>query len=196
MRESRALDLTEPERSDGWSRLPTWLLFVLVFIFGSVIVIAGVFAIVVLVGAILGELEDPSGAVETTIATATTVPAGSENGLVVGECIDSDELDKYLAGDDFAVTACGDPHDAEVYYVYEFPAGPYPGDDAVVDELSDVCRGEFEGYVGLDYEASALSFWSLWPTRGFWESGNRTGECALFDVDSNKLTGSAYQSGW
>lgn len=194
--EGRALDQTESRRPDGWSGLPTWLLFALVFIFGSVILIAGVFAVVVVAGEILGDSDDPNDAVDTTIAAATTVPAGGENGLAIGECIDSDELDKYLAGDDFAVTACSDPHDAEVYYVHEFPAGPYPGDDAVVDELSTVCRGEFEGYVGLDYEASALNFWSLWPTQGFWESGNRTGECALFDVDSNKLTGSAYQSGW
>lgn len=194
--ENLALDQAEPQRRDGWSRLPTWLLFVLVFVFGSVILVAGVFAVVVLGGAMLGELGDSGDAVDTTVAAATTVPVASEDGLAVGECLDSDELDKYLAGEEFAATPCSDPHDLEVYYVYEFPAGPYPGDDAVIDELRTVCRGEFEGYVGLDYASSSLDFWVLWPNQGLWESGNRTGECAVYDVDSNKLTGSAYQSGW
>ncbi len=188
----------ELSRTGRSSRFPTWLLFVLVFIGGSVVLVAGISATAVVVGSIVDELadlnitDDPA-AVATT---ETTVPAGGEDGLSIGQCIDDDELDKYLAGDDFSLVSCDDPHDTEVYYRHEFAAGPYPGDDNVTDELKSVCRGAFEGYVGVDYESSALSFWALWPTQGAWESGNRLGECALFDPDSGKLTGSAYQSGW
>ncbi len=189
---------TELSRGGRSSRFPTWLLFVLAFVGGSLVLVAGISATAVVVGSIVDGLDDLNTADDSTAVatTVTTVLAGGEDGLSIGQCIDDDELDKYLAGDDFSLVSCDDPHDTEVYYRYEFAAGPYPGDDSVVDELKSVCRGAFEGYVGIDYESSALSFWALWPTQGAWESGNRLGECALFDPDSGKLTGSAYQSGW
>ncbi|MFV9673302.1 MAG: septum formation family protein [Acidimicrobiia bacterium] len=197
---SAAAAMSSAERSEGgsWSRFPTWVLFVLVFVGGSVVLVAGVSATAVVVGSIVDGLEDlntagDSGAVATTVAP---VPTGGEEGLLIGQCLDDDELDKYLAGDDFSLVSCDDPHDTEVYYRHQFAAGPYPGDETVTDELKGVCRSAFEGYVGVDYESSALSFWALWPTQGAWEDGNLLGECALFDPDSNKLTGSAYQSGW
>jgi hypothetical protein len=180
------------------SRLPTWLLFVLVFVSGSVILIAGVVATGIVFGSIVDEWEGFSTTGDTTavITTVVTLPVGGEDGLFIGQCIDEDEMDKYLAGDDFSLVSCDQPHDAEVYFRYEFTSGPYPGDELVTDELKSVCRDEFEGYVGADFETSALNFWALWPTQGAWEAGNRLGECALFDLNSNKLTGSAYQSGW
>ena len=178
------------------SRLPTWLLFVLVFAVGSVILVAGVIAASVVAESILGGTDNPTAASDTTVVAETTVPAVGRDGLIVGQCIDDEELDKYLAGDDFSLVPCDDPHDAEIYYVHEFPSGPYPGDETVVADLKSVCRTTFEDYVGIDYETSALHFWALWPSQGWWESGNRVGECALFDPDAGKLTGSAYQSGW
>jgi hypothetical protein len=193
-----AVASAELSRRGRLGRFPTWLVFVLVFVGGSVVLVAGISATAVVVGSIVDGLEelntaDDSAAVATTV---TTVPAGEQDGLSIGQCIDDDELDKYLAGNEFSLVSCDDPHDTEAYYRHEFAAGPYPGDDSVIDELKSVCRGAFEGYVGIDYESSALSFWALWPTQEAWESGNRLGECALFDPDSNKLTGSAYQSGW
>ena len=180
------------------SRLPTWLVFVLVFVVGSAVLVAGIAATVIVVGSIVDGFDalntgDESAAATTTV---TAIPAGGEDGLQIGQCIDDGELDKYLAGDDYSLVSCDDPHDTEVYYRHEFEAGPYPGDETVTDDLKFLCRAEFEGYVGTDFDASALSFWALWPTKGAWEAGNRLGECALFDLDSNKLTGSAYQSGW
>ncbi len=182
----------------SWSRLPTWLLFVLAFVGGSVVLVACVSAAAVVVGSIVDGLEDlnatgDSAAVTTTV---TTVPAGGEDGLSIGQCIDDEELDKYLSGDDFSLVSCDDPHDTEIYYRHDFAAGPYPGDETVIDDLKSVCRGAFEGYVGVDYESSTLDFWASWPTQGAWESGNHLGECALFDPDSNKLIGSAHRSGW
>jgi len=195
---ARAVVKTPAEMSGegSWSRLPTWLLFVLVFVVGSVILVAGVFAVSVVTGSILDGMDDPTATSDTTIVGATTVPATGGDGLAVGQCINDDELDKYLAGDAFSLESCDDPHDAEIYHVHEFPSGPYPGDETVVADLKSVCRATFEDYVGIDYETSALHFWALWPSQGWWEAGNRVGECALFDPDLDKLTGSAYQTGW
>lgn len=187
-----------PKSEEPATGFPAWLLFVLVFVGGSVVLVAGVAATAIVVGSIiggfeeLGQTDNPSAAA----TTSTTALVGGPDGLQVGQCLDNDELDKYLAGDDFSLVSCDDPHDTEAYLRYEFAAGPYPGDETITDELKDVCRDAFEGYVGADFESSALNFWALWPTQGAWESGNRLGECTLFDVDSGKLVGSAYQSGW
>ena len=186
----------ERSREGSRSRLPTGLLFVLAFVIGSTVLIAGVYAAAIVIGSILDELDALTADDDAPVVVETTVPVVGEDGLVVGQCIDDDELDKYLAGDDFSLVPCDDPHDAEIYFVHDFPSGPYPGDETVVADLKSVCRAAFEEYVGRDFESSALNFWSLWPTEGWWESGNRVGECALFGPDSSKLTGSAYQSGW
>lgn len=189
--------VTAPPEGDGWSRFPTWLLFLLWFVGGSVVLVAGVLAVVVVVGAVVDGTGDSDAASDTaadsfSVTTVSTVGTG----LTVGECLNEEELDRFLVGDDFVLAACSDPHDYEVYVVHGYPAGAYPGEEAVSDELYDVCLGEFEGYVGRDFESSALDFYRLWPEQGLWESGTRIGECLLVAVDGDQLMGSAYQSGW
>jgi hypothetical protein len=189
--------VTAPPEGDGWSRFPTWLLFVLWFVGGSVVLVAGVLAVVVLVGAVVDATGDSDAASDTAgdSSTVTTVSVVG-SGLMVGECLTEEELERYLVGDDFSVAACSDPHDYEVYVIHGYPSGTYPGADTVSDELYDVCLSEFEGYVGRDFESSALDFYRLWPEQGLWESGTRIGECLLIGVDGGQLMGSAYQSGW
>ncbi len=189
--------VTEPLEGGGWPRFPTWLLFVLWFVGGSIILVAGVLAMAVLVGAVVDGTGDSDAAGDGTVVTSTVTTLSDVGaGLMVGECLNEEQLDRYLVGDDFSVAECGDPHDYEVYVVHGYPSGPYPGEEAVSDELYDVCLGDFEGYVGRDFESSALDFYRLWPEQGLWESNTRIGECLLIDFDGGQLTGSAYQSGW
>ncbi len=165
-------------------------------------ILAVVAAAVILAGSVT--IENPFDDSDSTdaagqtaiVETTVVVDAPSDYGLAVGECIDDSELEHYFAGDDYATTSCDGPHDNEVYYLHEYLPGPFPGEDAVSEELEDVCRGEFEGYVGRDYESSSLVIYRLWPGSDLWESGGRIGECLLYDSDLEPLTGSAYQSGW
>jgi len=116
--------------------------------------------------------------------------------LAVGECINDDQVDAYLQGSAYSVTSCDEPHHNEVFYRYEFPEGPFPGEEAVHAEMANTCLLAFEPYVGRDYESSALDVFPTWPTEGLWASGDRSGECLLYEVDQSPLVGSAYQSGW
>lgn len=160
------------------------------------VILVGIAATVFLAGSIsISNPFEDSDTVEAGVQTTVVATAGNDYGLVVGECIDDDELEIYFAGDDYETTPCDSPHDNEVYFVHEFAAGPYPGEDAVSDDLAGVCEGEFEAYVGRDYESSSLVIYRLWPGPELWDSGGRNGECLLYDPDLNKLTGSAYQSG-
>ena len=143
-----------------------------------------------------------------TLAPVTTGTAGGSSpettlppdtggaALVVGECIDDVQVQNLVDGLDYATTACDAAHDNEVYYVVEYPDGPYPGQDALEVDISNSCVSAFEPYVGRDYESSALDYIYIWPYEELWNTGFRSGECLLFHVDATPLTGSAYQSGW
>lgn len=77
-----------------------------------------------------------------------------------------------------------------------FNQGPYPGEDALIAELSNACLSQFGADVGADYEGSVLEIAPVLASQERWENGYRDGYCALFEVDYAKLTGTAYQSGW
>ena len=133
------------------------------------------------------------------IASEGTPPAAGDAGdygLAVGDCVNDAEIENYVAGVDYFVTSCGDPHDNEVYYLHQYAAGPYPGGEAAAAELEGVCLGQFAAFVGRDYATSALGIYSLSPDQSSWEAGVLTGECLVYDYDLNQLIGSAYQSGW
>jgi len=136
---------------------------------------------------------------ETTAPPAeTTAPPADTGGsaLIVGECIDDVQIQNLLDGLDYATTSCDAPHDNEVYYIAEYPEGPYPGEAAIEADISDACFVAFEPYVGRDYESSALDYVYIWPAEDRWDAGLRSGECLVFDYEGTPLTGSAYQSGW
>ncbi len=82
----------------------------------------------------------------------------------------------------------------EVFFVYEWPEGPYPGDAELFNEIAAICLDEFEGYVGTSFETSSIDFSYVTPDPTGWEDGERVGLCTLFDMDG-KLTGSAHNSG-
>jgi hypothetical protein len=123
-------------------------------------------------------------------------PDADDYNLSVGECIDEEQVESYLMHDDYSTASCDEPHDNEVFFIYEWPEGPFPGDDAVGDELYSMCLDEFERYVGTDYDTSTLDFWVIFPDQTSWKYGERFGECLLYDMDETKLTGPAQNSGW
>ena len=138
------------------------------------VILVGVAAAAVLAGSIsISNPFEDTGAVDasatetTEVSEATTTtPDHDSFSLLVGDCIDDDELESYIAGDDFETILCDDPHDNEVYLVYEFGPGSYPGEDAVREDLVSVCEDEFEGYVGRAYESSSLDVYVTWPGSG------------------------------
>ncbi|MFC4070110.1 DUF4190 domain-containing protein [Actinoplanes subglobosus] len=64
--------------------------------------------------------------------------------LQAGDCISS--LDGATRVGDMPVVSCGQPHKAEVYHVFELPAGAYPGRDAVAAESTTRCGTAFKPY--------------------------------------------------
>jgi Septum formation len=114
--------------------------------------------------------------------------------LRVGDCF-NEETGAIAASltEVFSVPAvpCGQPHDNEVFAVFDVDVESFPEAD-LLDELAfDGCIGYFEPYVGLDYESSELVVTTLRPTYKSWhDSGDREVVCVLYHIDSDLLNGS------
>jgi hypothetical protein len=125
-------------------------------------------------------------------STGAIVGAGSVNAfqMRVGDCFD----DGSTFGDDEVDSVpgvpCSEPHDNEVYAVFDVTAQSFPG-DAMADMAHDGCVERFEAFVGKDYESSSLDIATLYPSRDSWNGQNdREVICAVYDIELAKLTGS------
>ncbi|WES65746.1 septum formation family protein [Microbacter sp. GSS18] len=99
--------------------------------------------------------------------------------LQVGDCLAFMESDGELSS--VPVVPCSDPHADEVYYAHDFADGEYPGDDAVFEEAAGVCVDEFEAFVGVAYDDSALDVYPIYPTADSWAQGDREALCLVYD---------------
>ncbi|HSF84469.1 MAG TPA: septum formation family protein [Acidimicrobiia bacterium] len=109
--------------------------------------------------------------------------------LEVGQCFnDPDSFDEVANVD---IVECSEPHDNEVYHVFDLADGEYPGLSSVETEAEDGCLGAFDSFVGMDYQSSALDIRYLYPTPDTWDNGDREIVCALFDLSGDPMTGTA-----
>jgi hypothetical protein len=127
-------------------------------------------------------------------STGAIVSEGSVDAfqMRVGDCFDDGNV---FAGEDNEISSvpgvpCSKPHDNEVYAVFDVSMPSFPGDK--MGELAQqACIERFEAFVGRDYESSSLDVASLYPTSESWNRQNdREVICAVYDVASEKLTGS------
>lgn len=115
--------------------------------------------------------------------------------IQVGDCFD-DTSSSYnqLTGEvsDLPGVPCSDPHDNEVFAVFDLKAASFPEEDALSEMVFESCINRFPSFVGKDYESSSLDITTLYPSRESWERKNdREVVCAVYDMEANKLKGSA-----
>jgi len=110
----------------------------------------------------------------------------------VGDCF-NDAAN--TGGDEYELSGvagvpCAQPHDNEVYAVFDVGETTFPGDQ--MSELAfDHCLKRFEQFVGRDYQSSSLDIMTLYPTSSSWERQNdREVICAAYDMNLAKLEGS------
>ena len=85
---------------------------------------------------------------------------------------------------------CAEPHDGEVYAVFDLPDGEFPGEKEVAAAGEDRCVEEFAAFVGTPYEDSQYEITSLFPTRESWESrDDREYVCIVVAPEGEQATG-------
>ncbi len=91
---------------------------------------------------------------------------------------------------------CFDPHDAEVYAIFDIEGSAYPGDNAIGSATDLGCYKRFQGFVGHAYETSVLDIYSLHPLEDGWvELDDREVVCSVVNYDGSKLTRSQAGAG-
>ena len=81
---------------------------------------------------------------------------------------------------------CSEPHSEEIYATLTLPEGDFPGQDAIFEQAEELCITEFESFVGLPYEESALYIDIMTPSERTWSEGDRLVICAIFDPTATR----------
>jgi Septum formation len=85
---------------------------------------------------------------------------------------------------------CAEPHDNEVFAVFDLDLQSFPEDDDIADIALDSCLQRFEPFVGKDYESSSLDVVTMYPTQDSWNTHHdREVVCAVYDMNATRLVG-------
>ena len=126
------------------------------------------------------------------IAVAGSVDAFA---IRVGDCYDDES---FFADEVSEVSGvpCSEPHDNEVFALFDLPGPEYPGDDVVLDLADAGCLDRFAQYVGATYDDSVLMITTLVPSRESWSQvDDREVVCVAYHMELEKLTGSVRATG-
>ena len=126
------------------------------------------------------------------IETAGSVDAFT---MRVGDCYNdessfSDEIT------DVPAVPCSDPHDNEVFAIFDLTISEWPGGDPVMELADEGCGERFEVAIGATYEESVLMITTLTPTEASWtQRQDREVICIAYHMDLEQLTGSVLNTG-
>lgn len=124
------------------------------------------------------------------LAFTTMACQGNVFKLKVGDCFNGAATGTVS---DVSVVDCATAHDAEVYFIFDYPSAPsaYPGDDTVRTTAESGCKPPFATFVGVDFDTSVYGLSYLRPTSDSWGTGDRIIQCLVTpETGATKLTGS------
>ncbi len=109
--------------------------------------------------------------------------------LAVGDCLSSLPVGGGPVSEAPTVP-CAEPHSYEVYFTYDLPDTPFPGQTAVTAIADAQCLTSFTTFAGIDYPSSVLVYSYLYPTEQSWAAGDREVVCMVNDPTTPTTTGS------
>ena len=113
----------------------------------------------------------------------------------LGDCFD-DEAFESTEISEIPGVPCSEPHDNEVYAVFDVPDGEWPGDERIEELAYEGCFDRFAGAIGKDYENSVIDYTTIHPSEGSWKQrDDREVICVGYHLEFEKLTSSIIGSG-
>lgn len=107
----------------------------------------------------------------------------------IGDCFDDQTAADAI--DDVPGRPCVEPHDNEVFALFDTNLTSFPGQEEMFEHAFDECLTRFEAYVGEPYDSSVLEVFPIVPTLESWKRVNdREIICALYHLEGEKLVGS------
>ena len=117
----------------------------------------------------------------TTAATRDTGGSVTEGGsisataLQVGDCVNGLRNSTNLSS--LPGVPCTQPHEGEVFAVFDLPAGDYPGSAAVDDQVSRECNDRLTAYSPSAGSDPDVGLFSVYPLEQNWSRGDRQVVC-------------------
>ena len=130
----------------------------------------------------------------TTSATRDTGGSVTEGGsisataLQVGDCVNGLRNSTNLSS--LPGVPCTQPHEGEVFAVFDLPAGDYPGSAAVDDQVSRECNDRLTAYSPSAGSDPDVGLFSVYPLEQNWNRGDRQVVCLATAAAGNTATGS------
>ena len=113
------------------------------------------------------------------------------NTLQAGDCFNDPEEGSSTQVTELQAVPCDEPHDNEVFHVFDLDDGDFPGADEAKELGLAGCEPELEAYIGATAEEAGLAIVPVTPTEESWNNrDDRTVICALYKADGSELTGS------
>lgn len=113
------------------------------------------------------------------------------NSLKEGDCFNDPDDTSATQVTALQAVPCDEPHGNEVFHVFDFDDGDFPGTDEVRQLGLERCEPELEGYVGASATDAGLAIIPVTPTEQSWNDRNdRTVICGVYAADGTMLTGS------
>lgn len=112
------------------------------------------------------------GGEDTTTRDETDeIVEGGEIGVFAvqeGDCIswatDSSEISS------FSGVPCDEPHDGEIYELFDIAGfDEFPGDQVIGEQADEGCLAAFEPFIGLEWELSEFFFTRFTPSQETWD---------------------------
>jgi hypothetical protein len=119
---------------------------------------------------------------------ASSGEVGVEN-LAVGDCVVWGNQIDAESVTELDVVPCDQPHDVEVYAVFDLSGDAYEGEERVVERADAGCYDEFARFVGLPYDESELEFSYIYPSEESWDYGDHGVLCQVGYPAPRQATG-------
>jgi serine/threonine-protein kinase len=132
---------------------------------------------------------EPTAAAPTTSAPTTSASptAISATDLQVGDCLNG--LTDSTDVSSLPSVPCAQPHEGEVFAVFDLPPGPYPGAAGVDDLVSKGCNARLADYSPSAPADDAVGLFSVYPLEQNWNRDDREVVC-IAKATSGTTTGS------
>lgn len=121
------------------------------------------------------------------ITSGGNIPVTS---LQPGDCVNG--LEEGRVGLTLPAVPCAEPHEAEVYSVFDVNQdGSWPGQDPIIEEAQDRCLRDLEDNFPDEYADNQVDIFYLHPSEATWRTGDREVVCLTYYLDGRR-TGSIF----
>jgi Domain of unknown function (DUF4190)/Septum formation len=136
------------------------------------LVLSGFWTLLLVVLIIVGVTSSPNRDDSGQITSGGSVSATA---LQAGDCVNNLKDTTSLLS--LPAVPCSQPHEGEVFAVFDLPAGPYPGADAVNKQASTQCSDRITAYSPTAGTDGTYDLFLVYPRQQDWARGDREIAC-------------------